>query len=360
MTRAPRMTLAELIAGDWRQRPLWASDYKIPWNDPEFSRRMLAEHLSQEHDMASRRRQSIERQAEWIHKRFLAVASERPSDRARTRDGRCPSDLAAASSIITDAPSATMPRDTHATMPDGTHANASVTTSATVSTTTFDDAPNGAARASALDLGCGPGLYAPALRRHGHAYLGVDFGPASIAHARQRNELSADCAFILGDLLETPFLDPRRPVPHDLVMLLYGEFNVFPPRDAERILAKAHAALKPGGVLLLEVHTFEAVQTLGEGTSWFGSPQSLFGDAPHLSLTENQWFAEEGVARQHFFVLDAATAEVESMCSTTKAWTDGEYRRLLGDAGFEDVRFEADWPEGREEFILISARKPGS
>jgi len=31
----------------------WAE--KIPWDDPAFSERMLKEHLSQEHDAASRR-----------------------------------------------------------------------------------------------------------------------------------------------------------------------------------------------------------------------------------------------------------------------------------------------------------------
>jgi hypothetical protein len=34
---------------------LWNGDYKIPWHDPAFSRRMLAEHLAQSHDLASRR-----------------------------------------------------------------------------------------------------------------------------------------------------------------------------------------------------------------------------------------------------------------------------------------------------------------
>ncbi len=33
----------------------WAEGENIPWNDPDFSRRMLAEHLSQEHNLASRR-----------------------------------------------------------------------------------------------------------------------------------------------------------------------------------------------------------------------------------------------------------------------------------------------------------------
>ena len=32
----------------------WAEGDNIPWHDPEFSQRMLREHLSQAHDAASR------------------------------------------------------------------------------------------------------------------------------------------------------------------------------------------------------------------------------------------------------------------------------------------------------------------
>ncbi|KKL17403.1 hypothetical protein LCGC14_2485910 [marine sediment metagenome] len=50
---------------------LWRGDYKIPWDDPDFSRRMLVEHLTQEHDLASRRAEWIDKQAAWIHQHLL-------------------------------------------------------------------------------------------------------------------------------------------------------------------------------------------------------------------------------------------------------------------------------------------------
>ena len=50
---------------------IWSRPYKIPWHDPDFSRRMLAEHLSQDHDLASRRTEFIDRQVEWIHHDLL-------------------------------------------------------------------------------------------------------------------------------------------------------------------------------------------------------------------------------------------------------------------------------------------------
>jgi len=57
-----------------RRQPVpkpWAEGEKIPWNDPDFSRRMLNEHLSQEHDAASRRFETIDKHVNWIHNQVL-------------------------------------------------------------------------------------------------------------------------------------------------------------------------------------------------------------------------------------------------------------------------------------------------
>ena len=45
----------------------WSEGDNIPWNEPGFSQRMLREHLSQEHNKASRRFEKIDKQVDWIH-----------------------------------------------------------------------------------------------------------------------------------------------------------------------------------------------------------------------------------------------------------------------------------------------------
>ena len=45
---------------------------KIPWDDPDLSRRMLREHLSQRYDSASRRKNLISKQVDWIHRSVLS------------------------------------------------------------------------------------------------------------------------------------------------------------------------------------------------------------------------------------------------------------------------------------------------
>ena len=58
----------------------WQEGPKIPWDEAEFSRRMLAEHLSQLHDGASRRGPIIARQVAWIHEQVLRARPSRILD----------------------------------------------------------------------------------------------------------------------------------------------------------------------------------------------------------------------------------------------------------------------------------------
>jgi len=65
------MNLVDLV----RREPYpesWSEGEKIPWDDAQFSRRMLKEHLSQEHDAASRRFEVIDEHVRWIHNELLS------------------------------------------------------------------------------------------------------------------------------------------------------------------------------------------------------------------------------------------------------------------------------------------------
>lgn len=49
----------------------WSEADNIPWHDSDFSARLLREHLSQQHDLASRRFDIIDKHVAWIHNRLL-------------------------------------------------------------------------------------------------------------------------------------------------------------------------------------------------------------------------------------------------------------------------------------------------
>jgi SAM-dependent methyltransferase len=183
-----------------------------------------------------------------------------------------------------------------------------------------------------LDLGCGPGLYTSALARLGHTCCGVDFSPASIAYARETARVERlACSYQLMDIRGAELGSD-----YDLVMFVFGEFNVFTPPDARLILQKAQAATRPGGVLLLEVHTFDTVHQMGEQPgSWYSSGSGLFSERPHLCLQENFWDEARSVATQRYFIVDAQSAQVSRFAASTQAYTLEQYQDLLKDCGYQ-------------------------
>ena len=60
------MKIADIIARKSPSQSVSSSN-ALPWHQKEFSHRMLQEHLSQEHDMASRNLELIKKQVDWIN-----------------------------------------------------------------------------------------------------------------------------------------------------------------------------------------------------------------------------------------------------------------------------------------------------
>jgi len=123
-------------------------------------------------------------------------------------------------------------------------------------------------------------------------------------------------------------------------MFIFGEFNVFKPEDARMILHKAYKALNPGGKILLEPQTFDAVYETGnQPGTWYSAEKELFADVPHLCLMESFWDEELCVALERFFIIDATTHEFTRYASSTQAYEDDELAQILMDAGFQRPEF---------------------
>jgi len=205
-----------------------------------------------------------------------------------------------------------------------------------------------------LDLGCGPGLYTTRLTALGHACYGIDFSPASIEYA-VKHALEGS-TYTLGDIRTTDFSSG-----YDLVMLIFGEFNVFKPEDARLILNKACIALNPGGKLLLEVSTFDAVYELGnQPATWYSAENELFADAPHLCLMESFWDEEGAVATERYFIVDVASGEVTRYAASTQAYENEELAKMLLQAGFQAPEFHPSLtgkPDDLSEMVVLLSVK---
>ena len=278
------MNIKEIIKRPKTPEP-WSEGEKIPWNEPEFSKRMLKEHLTQDHNLASRRFEIIDRHVEWINRKL-----GKPS--------------------------------------------------------------------KILDLTCGPGLYSNRLTKLGHTCRSIDFGPASIRYAReQAKKEGLEIDYVLEDVREADY-----GADNDLVMFIYGEFNVFKRQDILAVLRKAYASLKEGGLFIAEPNRYETVKRVGTSpASWYSSEGGLFSPEPHLCLMENFWFPENHVATTRYYIIDAETNQVTLHASSMLAYTRKDLEELLLEAGFKNVEFyeslsdkESDLDKNLE---VITARK---
>jgi SAM-dependent methyltransferase len=211
--------------------------------------------------------------------------------------------------------------------------------------------------AKILDLACGPGFYTARLVARGHTCFGIDYSPASIEYAISTALVGHfACNYLCQDIRQAEY-----PSGVGLVMLIYGEFNVFRPQDAKIILDKAWQSLTPGGLLLLEPHPYQLIQKMGQQPpSWYSSSGGIFSAQPHLVLQENDWDVDHHATTTRYYVIDTHSAEVTRYAQSFQAYKDEEYRSLLVNHSFSNIQavpgFSAD--NSPENLIAITAQKP--
>ncbi|MEU5272440.1 class I SAM-dependent methyltransferase [Streptomyces hygroscopicus] len=104
--------------------------------------------------------------------------------------------------------------------------------------------------ARVLDLCCGPGVFTVPLARRGYEVTGVDRSPAMLDRARKlAAETGATVRYVQADVVE--YTEPEA---FDVVLNMFTSFGYFEdPADNVRVLHSMHAALAPGGTLVLDV-----------------------------------------------------------------------------------------------------------
>ncbi|MEM7080039.1 MAG: class I SAM-dependent methyltransferase [Pseudomonadota bacterium] len=196
-----------------------------------------------------------------------------------------------------------------------------------------------------LDLGCGPGLYCGELKRRGYRCAGVDISPAAIEYARTHDP---DSEYRLADFM----LDPLGQG-YELAMLLYGEFHTFPPSAAQALLARMKDAVFPGGAVILEVQSSQRILSYGnQPSSWRAASTSVFGDEPHLWLSEYFWYEQDQVAiARHFVVEESHT--INEYIDTQQGYAEHELVEMFQALGFRRIARQPSLSGEPGYFFLI-------
>ncbi len=216
-----------------------------------------------------------------------------------------------------------------------------------------------AAAGRVLDLTCGPGLYAVPLAQGGATVTGVDFSPASIAHARRLAEtegVAERCDFIEADVRH---YEPEAGA-YDAALFLYGQLAVFPRHEAAALLERTAVALRPGGRLVIEL--LDPARVDKKNSSWwFTDDTGLWGDRPFLHLGERRWNAAERTSVERYYILHLDDGALDEIILCDQVYEIDETAALLRAAGFAHVSAYPAWDGvpvyDAEEWIVYVAEK---
>jgi SAM-dependent methyltransferase len=156
------------------------------------------------------------------------------------------------------------------------------------------------AQSPVLDVGCGPGRHAAALRRFGQYALGIDTSRAAVRAARRRGAVAMNVS-VFGAV----------PDPGTWATALLLDGNIGIGGDPIRLLGRIHELLAQGGNLLVEVDPPEVESRrfharvhhgsgsgarfpwafIGAGAIRATAAQANFA-TENLWSSRNRWFAE--------------------------------------------------------------------
>ena len=186
--------------------------------------------------------------------------------------------------------------------------------------------------ARVLDLACGWGRHAVELARRGYRVTGLDWSPVLLERARRSaRRAGVEVDWVQGDVRELPWTGE-----FDAALSLFSSLGYF-LSDAEdlRALRAARAALKPGGVFLLEtMHRDQVVREYAERDWW------RTGDGWTV-WTEREWDGITGVTHEtlRWRAGDREGAKSHAM----RVRTATEWLASLAEAGFTAMECFGDW-----------------
>jgi len=195
-----------------------------------------------------------------------------------------------------------------------------------------------------LDVPCGDGRLTIRLAAAGYAATGVDIAAGEVERARRlAAEAGVQARFAVGDLRALPDVGTV-----DAVVSWGNSFGYLTPRESAASLARMHAALRPGGRLILESLTVAESFLVG-GVS----PGAEYEYGGITMTTTNHYRAAESRLESELVLTDA-DGRVERSRSVHHVHTTGEVVRMLEDAGFARVSLRGG--DGEAPFELGSPR----
>ncbi|MGD9549335.1 MAG: class I SAM-dependent methyltransferase [Candidatus Krumholzibacteriia bacterium] len=281
-------------------RPLqpWQGTGRLPWGDPDFSRRLLETHLDPTTDQATRRPEIVDQHVAWLLDR---LAEDLGSGPFHVLDAGCGPGLYCHE----------LARRGH--------------------------------RATGLDIA--PAALDWAREKAESEQLACLF-------------LDADLDHLPGDL---PGRIAAGFGPADAVTIWFGDLHGFAAPRAEVLLAGLGRCLRPGGLLVVEYQPLDHFVT-EQGSSWEACESGPFSDEPHLWLQEYAWDEDTLTEIHGHWIIEVGSGTIREHVQCHQGWSEDDLDRLLARCGFDRPRRHppVTGVDPELEFPMLTARRTGT
>ena len=212
-----------------------------------------------------------------------------------------------------------------------------------------------------LDVGCGPGRLLVALAQLGWSVEGLEPDPAYLARAVERTRSLAGVRARRGG-----FADVDAAGMFDLVVAMNGPFAyLLTPADREDAAQRIFAALRPGGLAVLDLGNFPWI------LKNYPPPQEETRDLDGVTVRRRPTHdldVHDGLwTHTDHFTVEHEDGRVQELEVVHRLAVFGypEVRRVLRGAGFEDLSTYTGYDARSSERLtgprlLVSARRPES
>jgi len=212
------------------------------------------------------------------------------------------------------------------------------------------------ANTSIADFGCGPGLYTTRFAENDADVTGIDFSRRSIRYAKNiADQKALDITYHEQNYLE--FETEKR---FDLITMIFCDFCALSPLQRKKLLAKFCTFLKPGGSVLLDVHSLNTFNSREEVAIYehnqldhFWSPDNYYG-----FLNIFKWDKEKLTLDKYTIIEEARTRVVYNWLqyfSQDSLGKEFEENGFKAEAFYSDVAGSTFSPESPD--MAIVARK---
>ncbi|MGL4624160.1 MAG: class I SAM-dependent DNA methyltransferase [Culicoidibacterales bacterium] len=181
-----------------------------------------------------------------------------------------------------------------------------------------------------VDLGCGTGTITIPLAELFTNVIGVDLSAEMLTIAQEKLTTQQQIQWIEADMSEMVFANESV----DCITILCDSLNyVIDQEDVQTTLTNCYRALKPGGMLIFDVHTMTKIHEVFDDFS-----ENVIGE--DFSYIWNSFVLGEGEVEHEltFFVeTDSGLYQRFDELHHQKTYPEEDYKTMISESGFSEI-----------------------